>query len=89
MEDTRRFLRWAIDTQGVRLNGIEPRRLPDRGIGLVANRKIKVLPPPLSISAAMNDPRRSALSLELSSSYQSFSYFFFYLCFSYSPAMSS
>jgi hypothetical protein len=42
MENTRRLLRWAKDTQDVQLNGIEPRPLPGRGIGVVANRKIKV-----------------------------------------------
>lgn len=45
MENTRRLLRWAKDTQGVQLNGIEPRSLPGRGIGIVASRKIKVHPP--------------------------------------------
>lgn len=44
MENTRRLLRWANDTQGVQLNGIEPRSIPGRGIGIVASRKIKVPP---------------------------------------------
>lgn len=44
MENTRRLLRWAKDTQGVQLNGIEPKSLPGRGIGIVASRKIKVHP---------------------------------------------
>ena len=41
MEDYDEFLRWAQD-QGVELNGIAPRAIPDRGIGLMVTRAVKV-----------------------------------------------
>jgi len=41
MEVIRDLFRWAND-KGVRLNGIEPRRIPGRGIGVVATRRLKV-----------------------------------------------
>ncbi|KAI0384344.1 SET domain-containing protein [Hypomontagnella monticulosa] len=40
MEPHEELLDWAT-SQGVKLNGIAPKRIPGRGIGLVATRKIK------------------------------------------------
>ncbi|KAI8959722.1 SET domain-containing protein [Daldinia sp. FL1419] len=40
MEPHQELLAWAIE-QGVKLNAIEPKRIPGRGIGLVATRAIK------------------------------------------------
>jgi len=40
-EDYEEFLRWAQD-QGVELNGILPRAIPDRGIGLLVTKPVKV-----------------------------------------------
>lgn len=41
METYDEFLRWAQDG-GVELNGIAPRSLPGRGIGIVVTKPIKV-----------------------------------------------
>lgn len=35
------FTRWA-EEQGVQINGIEPARIPGRGVGMVATRDIHV-----------------------------------------------
>jgi len=36
------LLRWATD-QGIEIHGIEPQRIPGRGIGIVATKPIKVI----------------------------------------------
>lgn len=41
MEAIEKLLTWA-QSNGVVMDGIEPRELPGRGIGLVATRKLKV-----------------------------------------------
>lgn len=41
MESHEELLAWAIE-RGVKLNAIEPKRIPGRGIGIVAARAIKV-----------------------------------------------
>lgn len=41
MEAYSELLRWAKE-QGIEVNGIEPRAVPGRGIGIVATRRIKV-----------------------------------------------
>ena len=41
MDDVEEFIRLA-ERQGVQLNGIEPARIPGRGIGVTATRALKV-----------------------------------------------
>jgi len=41
MEAIEELLRWAA-AQGVEMNGIGPKYMPGRGIGIVATRKLKV-----------------------------------------------
>jgi hypothetical protein len=41
MEAVDKLLEWA-ETEGVKLNGIKPSLIPGRGIGIVAQRDIKV-----------------------------------------------
>ena len=43
MEAYDEFLRWAQD-RGVELHGIAPRSIPDRGIGIVVTKPVKVSP---------------------------------------------
>ena len=38
------LLIWAKD-QGIELDGVEPRRIPGRGFGVIATRDLKVRPP--------------------------------------------
>lgn len=40
---------WAMES-GVRLSGVEPRMIPNRGTGMFATRKIKVINPPIAFS---------------------------------------
>ena len=49
MEDYDELIRWAQD-RGVELNGIAPRSIPDRGIGIVVTRPVKV-PKDILVSA--------------------------------------
>lgn len=35
------FMQWAI-SQGVAINGVEPARIPGRGLGMIATRDIQV-----------------------------------------------
>ncbi|KAI1392584.1 SET domain-containing protein [Hypoxylon trugodes] len=51
MEHHEELLTWATD-QGVRLNGITPKRIPGRGIGLIATRAIKPDEAVLEVSTA-------------------------------------
>lgn len=36
-----RFARWAKD-QGIQVNGVRPAKTPNGGLGIIANRNIKV-----------------------------------------------
>lgn len=37
-----RFIRWAKD-QGIKINGVRPAKTPNGGLGIIADRNIKVL----------------------------------------------
>lgn len=41
MDDHRKFTAWAL-TKGVEIGGVAPHRFPGKGLGIIAERDIKV-----------------------------------------------
>jgi hypothetical protein len=56
MEVPQDLFRWAKD-KGVELNGIKPQRIPGRGIGIIATRRLKVMGP-ITIAALSDSESR-------------------------------